>query len=172
MDETFEEKSGKIMYMVVGSELAAKFYIRYSISKRFQKTILSLFKSCICPAVKTCDPNIDSDLFRTLLNNDKIPAGLIKTSDAMKDAPALESTEGGLVCTTSIANLLSGFTICDSLCHLIRANTVARILSVLLGGGIVLFLFLIENMTKITGIFALIYQILWMIPVIIPSISE
>ncbi|MBR7165466.1 MAG: hypothetical protein IKD18_04220, partial [Clostridia bacterium] len=93
MDEDFESKSGKIMYMVIGSELAAKFYIRYSMSKRFRATILSLFKCGICPAVKTCDPNIDGDLFRTLLQNDKIPAGIIKTCDAMKDAPAAERSE-------------------------------------------------------------------------------
>jgi len=79
IDDSFESKSGKIMYMVIGSELAAKFYIRYSISKRFQKIILSLFKAGICPAVKTCDPNIDSDLFKTLLDNERIPSGIIKT---------------------------------------------------------------------------------------------
>jgi hypothetical protein len=49
-----------------------------------------LFRSGICPAVKTCDPNIDSDLFRTLLQNKKIPAGIIKSCEAMKDAPVAE----------------------------------------------------------------------------------
>ncbi len=172
MDEPFEAKTGKIMYMVIGSELAAKFYIRYSMSKRFQKTILSLFKCGICPAVKTCDPNIDADLFRTLLQNDKIPAGIIKTCDAMKDAPALERSESGLVCTSSIANLLSAFCLCDSLKHLCRTNAVMKMLSLLVGAGVVVFLYLIENLTKISGLFAILYQLLWMIPVIIPSLSE
>lgn len=172
IDESFESHSGKIMYMVIGNELAAKFYIRYSMSKRFKKTILSLFKSGICPAVKTCDPNIDSDLFRALLQNDKIPAGIIKTCEAMKDAPAEERSESGVVCTSTIANLLGAFALSDSLRHLIRANVAIKILSAILGAGIVVFLFLIENLTKVTGLFVLIYQILWMIPVIIPSLSE
>jgi len=172
MDEIFESHSGKIMYMVIGSELAAKFYIRYSISKRFKKTILSLFKCGICPAVKTCDPNIDGDLFRTLLNDDNIPAGVIKTCDAMKDAPALEHCEAGIVCNSTIANLLHTFTICDSLKHVIRSNVVIQILSMLLGIGIVAFLYFIGELTRITGLFALIYQILWLIPVWIPSVTE
>ncbi len=172
VDDAFEARSGKIMYMVINSELAAKFYIRYSISKRFKKTVFTLFKSGICPAVKTCDPNIDSDLFRSLLQNDKIPAGIIKTCEAMKDAPSEEKSESGVVCTSTIANLLHTFSLCDSLKHLSQANVVIKLLSLLLGAGIVIFLFVIEDLTKITGLFVLLYQILWMIPVIIPSLSE
>lgn len=172
IDDGFEARSGKIMYMVINSELAAKFYIRYSISKRFKKTVFTLFKSGICPAVKTCDPNIDSDLFRTLLQNDKIPAGIIKTCEAMKDAPSKEKSESGIVCTSTIANLLHTFSLCDSLKHLSRANAVIKLLSLILGAGIVVFLFMIDDLAKVTGLFVLLYQILWMIPVIIPSLSE
>ncbi len=171
-DEAFEAKLGKIMYMVIGSELAAKFYIRYSISKRFKKTIVALFKCGICPAVKTCDPNIDSDLFRTLLQNHKIPAGIIKTCDAMKDAPAEERSGSGMVCTSTIANLLYGFSLCDALRHLTRSNIMIKILSMLVGAGVVFFLFFIGELTKVTGLFAISYQLLWMIPMIIPSLSE
>lgn len=172
IDDGFEARAGKIMYMVINSELAAKFYIRYSISKRFKKTVFTLFKSGICPAVKTCDPNIDSDLFRSLLQNDKIPAGIVKTCEAMKDAPGAETSESGVVCTSTIANLLHVFSLCDSLKHLSRANVVIKLLSLLLGVGIVVFFFFIEDLARITGLFVLLYQILWMIPVIIPSLSE
>ena len=172
IDESFEANSGKIMYMVIGTELAAKFYIRYSISSRFKKTVHTLFKAGICPAVKTCDPNIDADLFRSLLQNDKIPAGIVKTCEAMKDAPMKERSESGIVCTSTIANLLTTFSLCDSLKHLSRANVVMAIVSMVLGAGIVAFLFFIGSITKITALFALIYQLLWLIPVIIPSLSE
>lgn len=171
-DEEFEAKHGKIMYMVIGSDLAAKFYIRYSISKQFKKTVLTLFRSGICPAVKTCDPNIDSDLFRTLLQNRKIPAGVIKSCEAMKDAPVAEKSESGIVCVSSIAKLLRTFSYCDSLRHLTRANVVMKILSILLGAGIVVFLFFIDGLAKITGLFALIYNLLWLIPIVIPSLTE
>ncbi len=171
-DEAFEEKNGKIMYMVIGSELAAKFYIRYSISKQFKKTVLALYRSGICPAVKTCDPNIDSNLFRTLLQNSKIPAGIIKSCEAMKDAPAAEHSESGIVCTSSIAKLLRTFSLCESLRHLTRTNVIMKILSVFIGLGIVVFLYYIGNLSRITGLFVLIYQLLWLIPVIIPSMTE
>lgn len=171
-DEAFEEKHGKIMYMVIGSELAAKFYIRYAISKQFKKTVLTLFRSGICPAVKTCDPNIDSDLFRTLLQNKKIPAGIIKSCEAMKDAPSAEKSDSGVVCISSIARLLRTFSLCDSLRHLTRANVVMKILSLVLGAGIVAFLFFISGLSRVTGLFVLIYQLLWLIPIVIPSLTE
>ncbi len=171
-DEEFEAKHGKIMYMVIGSELAAKFYIRYSISKQFKKTVLTLFRSGICPAVKTCDPNIDSDLFRTLLQNKKIPAGIIKSCEAMKDAPSAEKSESGIVCISSIAKLLRTFSLCDSLRHLTRANVVMKIISMVLGAVIVGFLYYISGLARITGMFVLIYQLLWLIPVVIPSLTE
>ncbi len=171
-DEAFEAKHGKIMYMVIGSDLAAKFYIRYSISKQFKKTVLTLFRSGICPAVKTCDPNIDSDLFRTLLQNNKIPAGIIKSCEAMKDAPVAEKSESGIVCVSSIAKLLRTFSYCDALRHLTRANVVMMILSILLGAGVVGFLFYIGILSKITGLIALIYHLLWMIPIVVPSLTE
>jgi hypothetical protein len=172
IDEPFETKHGKIMYMVIGNELAAKFYIRYSISKQFKKTVLALYKAGICPAVKTCDPNIDSSLFRTLLKNSKIPAGIIKTCEAMKDAPIEEKSESGVVSGSSIANLLQTFNLCDSLRHLKGANVIMMLLSLLLGIGIIVFLCAIQNITRVTGLFALIYQILWLIPIVIPSLSE
>ncbi len=171
-DENFESNHGKIMYMVIGSELAAKFYIKYPISSNFKKTILTLFRSGICPAVKTCDPNVDSDLFRSLLKNKKIPAGIIKSCEAMKDAPAAEKSESGIVCISTIANLLRTFSLCDSLRHLTRANVVMKFLSLVLGAGIVVFLFLISGLSRITGLFVLIYQLLWLIPIVIPSLTE
>jgi hypothetical protein len=47
-----------------------------------------------------------------------------------------------------------------------------KILSLVLGAGIVAFLFYISGLSRITGLFVLIYQLLWLIPVVIPSLTE
>lgn len=171
-DEEFENKVGRIMYMVIGGELAAKFYIRYSLSPRFEKTIQALYKSGICPAVKTCDPNVDTALLRMLLKEKRITAGVIKTTDAMKDAPLIDRSESGVVCTSTISNMLHTFTLCDSLCHLVKTNAVLKILSLLAGAGIVLFLSLSGNISTVTTLFIMIYQLLWLIPTTVPSLAE
>ena len=171
-DREFEAKQGKIMYMVIGNELAAKFYLRYSISKQFKKTVLSLFRSGICPAVKTCDPNFDSNLFRALLQNKRIPAAIIKSCEAMKDAPVVERSDSGIVCVTSIAKLLRTFSFCEGLRKVTRTNVATKIFSALVGLGVVGFLFFFGGLTKVTAMFVLIYQLLWLIPVIIPSLTE
>lgn len=170
MDEGFEENSGKIMYMVIGTELAAKFYIKYSVSTRFKKTLVSLYKAGICPAVKTCDPNIDTNLLQNLLKSDKIPAGVIKTTDAMKDAPTLETSQSGVVCTSSIAGLLQTFVLSDAMVHTVRVNGVIKILSLLAGAGAVAFMYLTGNFAKADAVFVMLYQLLWMVPVFLPNI--
>lgn len=170
MDESFEEHSGKIMYMVIGTELAAKFYIRYSVSSRFKKTLVSLYKAGICPAVKTCDPNIDTNLLQNLLKSDKIPAGVIKTTDAMKDAPILETSQSGVVCTASIAGLLQTFVLSDSMLHTIRVNSFVKILSLLAGAGALAYLYFTGNFAKVDTLFVMLYQLLWVAPVFLPNI--
>ncbi|MBR2634386.1 MAG: hypothetical protein IKD31_02270 [Clostridia bacterium] len=172
IDDSFESKAGRIMYMVIGSELAAKFYVRYAISKRFKKTLLTIFKTGVCPAVKTCDPNVDSELLSVLLQNDRIPAGIIKTCEVMKETPPAERAKSGLVCTSTISNLLRGFKICDSLRRLSKINIAIKLISLFVGAGVVLFLHLFGDLSRINGLFVLIYQLLWLIPVVIPSLTE
>ena len=106
------------------------------------------------------------------IQNKKIPAGIIKSCEAMKDAPVADTSASGIVCTSSIAKMLQTFSLCESLRHLTRANVVMKIISLVLGAGIVGFLFYIEGLTKITGLFAMIYHLLWLIPVTIPSLTE
>ena len=89
-----------------------------------------------------------------------------------KAAPVAEKSDSGIVCVSSIAKLLRTFSLCDSLRHLTQANVVMKILSLVLGAGIVAFLFYISGLSRITGLFVLIYQLLWLIPVVIPSLTE
>ena len=90
----------------------------------------------------------------------------------MKDAPAEERSASGLVCTSSIANLLHGFAICDSLRHLFRSNIAMKILSLLVGALVVVFLYFIGDLNKVSGLFAILYQLMWLLPVMIPSLTE
>ena len=173
-DDQFEDKAGRIMYMVIGGKLAAKFYIKYFVSPHFEKTLAALYKNGICAAVKTCDPNVDDDLFKLLLKDPKLPATIIKTTDAVKDAPVSENSESGIVCGSSISNMLQTFLYCDSLRTLIRNNVFIKFLSLVLGAGIVVFFqfFAGEGFACVTPLVVLLYQVMWLIPMLIPSVTE
>ncbi len=58
--------STKIMYAAENGEVYAKFYIRYTLSEDFTMILPSLADDGVIPLIYTRDPNINSDLLRTL----------------------------------------------------------------------------------------------------------
>lgn len=58
--------STKIMYAAENGEVYAKFYIRYTLSEDFTMILPSLADDGVIPLIYTRDPNVNSDLLRTL----------------------------------------------------------------------------------------------------------
>jgi len=64
------------------------------------------------------------------------------------------------------------FIYCDKAKRLISINLLVKFLSVLVGVFVSIFLGFMGRMTSITTVFALVYQILWVIAVTVPGMSE
>ncbi len=56
----------RIMYAAEGSEILAKFYVRYSFSEEFTMLLPQLREEGIVPLIYTRDPNVSPELIRTL----------------------------------------------------------------------------------------------------------
>lgn len=68
-EETLKENgynSTKIMYAAEDGAVYAKFYVRYTLSEEFTMQLPSLFDEGIVPLIYTRDPNINSELLRSL----------------------------------------------------------------------------------------------------------
>ncbi|MBE6591357.1 MAG: hypothetical protein E7646_04890 [Ruminococcaceae bacterium] len=172
IDEPFENSVGRIMYMAIGDRIAAKIYIRYAVNGKFERVMRGLYKTGTCVCIKTCDPNLDNDLIKCILRNKNYPVGVMKTAGASKEVAASENGDSGLVCTTGILNMLMTFIYCDKAKRLISINLLVKFLSVLVGVFVSIFLGFMGRMTSITTVFALVYQILWVIAVTVPGMSE
>lgn len=169
IDADFEENVGRIMYMAIGDEIAAKFYVRYSMSRSFSKLMLKLIKNGVCPSIKTCDPNIDAELVASLMGLEECPVGIVKLHSLSSDVPVKPEADSGIVAGSSISGMLRTFLRCDSIRSHIGTNALVNFISLILGVFIVGFLYFIGRSGNINMLFLLCYQALWLIPVVIPS---
>ncbi|MPM78428.1 hypothetical protein SDC9_125439 [bioreactor metagenome] len=172
IDQVFENSVGRIMYMAIEDEIAAKFYIRYAISTGFEKLLRQLGSVGICASIRSCDPNIDNELLKHLLKKGDYPVGILKTPEAAKTHPVSPREDSGIVCTSTTANMLRGFILADKIKQRISANTLVKFISLLLGVFMVVFLYITGFSDKLDTFRMLLYHGLWLLPIIIPSLVE
>lgn len=168
MDDAFENSIGRIMYMTIGDNIAAKFYIKYSIYKGFEKLLTSLEKVGICVGIKTCDPNIDDALLKKLLRRKEFPVRIIKSETPLPADDVSSNASSGLVCTSNAFNMLRAFLSCDKLAKNVSLNIGTKFIAMFLGFAIIAFLTIINggDISGITPQFIIIYQLLWLMPAV------
>ena len=172
IDESFESSVGRIMYMAIGDSVAAKFYVRYAFNARFERAMRSLYKLGTCVSVRTCDPNIDDELIKCMMRRKSYPVGILKTSGASMDKPVEKTADSGLVCTSSIMNMLRAFIYCAKAKRLINVNILVKFLSLFVGVFAALAMCFFGRLNSITTLFVTVYQLLWVLAVIIPSAAD
>ncbi len=175
VDEMFENAGGRIMYMSIDEQFAAKFYIKYALGKNFKAILDSFYNIGICMAVKSCDPNLDTDYLTKLLRDENYPIVVVKlrNMDTTTLEKVSEKKPSGIVSNTSIPNMLRSFLWCDKCKRIISLNNLAKYVSILLSViFLVACLFNAEAHEKITPVIVLIYQLLWMLPVLGTSLFQ
>lgn len=170
-DTVYENTVGRIMYLALDGELAAKFYIKYAVSARFCTQLAALNHAGLYAAVKTCDPNVDAVLLQKILGNPEYPIGVIKTGSAAKNAEAVEKLDAPIVATSKISAVLNGFLLCDGVRSRASLGTLAKYVSMLLGVFITFVLTGMQN-AGLTPLVCLYYQLIWLLPVVIPSFFD
>ncbi|MBQ2252732.1 MAG: hypothetical protein II328_01980, partial [Clostridia bacterium] len=169
-DADFENRVGRIMYLAVDGELSAKFYIKYAVSARFEKQLSALSRAGIYVAVKTCDPNVDALLLQKILGTD-LPLGVIRTGSAAKNAPVDERIDAPIVGKNKISGVLNGFLLCDAVRSRASLGALVKFVSMLLGLFITFVLTGMQN-AYLTPTVCLLYQLLWLVPVVVPSLFD
>lgn len=170
-DTTFENTVGRIMYLSEGGELAAKFYIKYAVSARFCAQLSALESAGIYVAVKTCDPNIDAVLLQKILHKDNYPIAVIKTGNAAKNAPCLSRVDAPIAGVGKVSGVINGFLLCDAVRSRASLGTLTKFVSILIGLFISFVLLGMQN-AYLTPAVCLLYQLLWLLPVVVPSLFD
>lgn len=172
IDEPFESSVGRIMYLAVTDTIAAKFYIRYAVNGKFERVMRALHRNGTCVSIKTCDPNLDNELIQCIMKNRNYPVGVLKTAGASMDRPPMETSDSGIVCTSSILNMLRAFICCEKAKRLVSINLLVKFISVFVGLFVAVLLTMMGRLSGVTTAFVLVYQLLWVLAVVVPSMTE
>ena len=167
IDETELRSLTSILWLACNKQLAAKFYIKYTLNKNFEKLLKGLYDAGICCGVRTSDPGINNQLITGNLKGANYPISVI-TKETKEIGKVEESASGGVVSLSGIHNYLKSFISCSKLRSTYRTNKVIAILSSIL--GIALSGLCVLMSSNVSPIIAVLFQILWMIPQILFSI--
>lgn len=167
VDETELRSLTSILYLVSNNQLAAKFYIKYSLNKRFENILKSFYDAGICCGVKTADPGIDNQLIAGNLKGTNYPISVINKS-VMDISKKEESLAGSLICVSGIHSFLRSFIMLDKMRGTYKTNSVFGILGAII--GLAVSIGLIFTGGYVSSIVLLLFQIFWLLPAIFISL--
>ncbi len=158
-----------IMYVAYGEELAAKFYIQYTLDVDFEVLLRDLNRAGICVSIRTSDPNIDKRLLQAKLNLNKTSLRIVYREPAEGRSEPTEETASAVIGTGTPSELIHTAMLCDRVVHVYRTNTIVKVLSLVIGFALlVLFALISVNVNVFSGLL-IIYQLFWMIPTLVVS---
>lgn len=158
-----------IMFMFIDYKLAAKMYIKYSISPEFEGVIKELDAHDVRVTLRTFDPNINDDLFAA---RTEIPEGslTVKSTTLQESRVGLDSAiNGGMVSHNKPLAILKLFNVCDAILNIRKTGFIIGMVSLILGAVLVLLGLSLNVFTKIPSILLAVYQLVWVVPALLVS---
>ena len=154
--------STKIMYAAENGEIYAKFYIRYTLSEEFTMIMPSLADDGIVPLIYTRDPNIDSQLMRSLTAGaDSIRVSKKLTLSDPNDK-VHDRVSAGLVTTGDKISVINMLSLAKRYVKFHKAMAVTELLAMVVGAGLAILLSFAGDMIwQIPTAFLSIWQIAW-----------
>ncbi len=164
-----------VMYVAIKNEVCARMQIEYTPDPEFKDIMKSLYKAGMCIGIRTLDPNIDTRMLNGHADLLKYPIKILRMERA-EEQKLEEETESGVVSKRSAKDLLKTLASCRKVLQVIRTNTIIKIVSVICGIAAMIFLTIAVATGQIVGIYEVhsiwvtLYQLCWMIPVLIISL--
>ncbi len=157
-----------ILYVAFGGQLAAKMYVQYTIDGEFEKVLAQLYRTGMCVGIKSFDPNIDDMLLAKKIHAIKYPVKVIRAR-TVEDIPhTVERCESGVVSKRSVKALLRTVALCERVSSVIKTNLIIGMLAMIIGVIVMIFVSAL-GATAMPSVYALLYQLFWMVPVVLIS---
>ena len=166
-DEVIEGNGGIcVMFMAIEDEVAAKFYVEYTIDHEFESILRALYSSGVCIGVRTFDPNIDDRMLQLLLRYGDYPVRAIKCRTEQSPNLAKEHLDSGIVSRRSAKDMLRAFMSCDRVLRALKLGAVVKMASLALGAVITL-ITIIMAASGVASAWTVLYQLFWLLPVVL-----
>jgi len=159
----------EIMYMFRESKLVAKMYIQYVMDADIDLILKQFAGNGLYVCVRTFDPNIDERMIARKLNMRRMPLKILRYRSTDEVGAYAEKVNSGLVTCGTPKSLLHVISYCGKVLHTKKTNLALSVLSVMIGLAILILLLLSDSMGSLNSLFVALYQLIWIIPMLISS---
>lgn len=155
-----------IMYLAIGRRLAAKMEIAYELDREFESIAKNIFRSGMCVAIKTFDPNISRAMLAEHIRwGGDMPLKIVRGKDKNDRITVKESAAGWIVAANR-RGLFETVKLSGATRHLMQTGVVLAALSILVSIPVLWLILRFGDVMHINAITAAIYQAVWLLPAI------
>ena len=166
-DERDMETDDAVIYMAIGKEAVARIEIEYEMDEDFENIARNLFRSGICVAIKTFDPNINREfLERRIRWGSDMPLKIIRGRDKKDRILRRESAES-LLLSASQRGLFETVKYCRTTRNLMQIGVILAGLSMLAAIPIYWIVLKLVGFHQVTSLNLLVYQLIWLLPMLV-----
>ncbi len=164
-DEKMFAEGASALYLVLDGVLSAKLYVSYAVTPELENVIAFLGSENMETVIRSCDPNIDNELLASKLRVSRFPSRVVKCMfEENEDVPSAES---GIVSRNSLTALAHAITLCNKIRRVRKTGRTVSIISMIVSVLMMVFLALFSSKISIPSLYVALYQIFWMIPVLL-----
>lgn len=165
-DKKVENGELCILYMTVNGSLCAKFYMKYTVTQRFEKFVSKMNENGTKVGIRTLDPNVTERMIGLLRKDKETEISVIRPT--LNDlVPLGRRSDSGIITAKSphmISRILAQCAYLKKINHL---GTWMRVLSMVFGLCAAVILVLADALSKVPSLTIAIYQLIWLIPMLI-----
>lgn len=166
-DEWDVETDDAVLYMAIGKEAVARIEVEYGMDEDFENIARNLFRSGICVAIKTFDPNINREFMeRRIRWGSDMPLKIIRGRDKKDRILRRESAES-LLLSASQRGLFETVKYCRTTRNLMQIGVILAGLSMLAAIPIYWIVLKLVGFHQVTSLNLLVYQLIWLLPMLV-----
>ncbi len=155
-----------LMYLAIGRKLAAKMEIAYELDREFESIAKNIFRSGMCVAIKTFDPNISRSMLAEHIRwGGDMPLKIIRGKDK-NDRIAVKASAAGWVVSSNRRGLFETIKLCGATRHIMQTGVILAALSMLLCIPVIGLILKFAGVGQINALTAAVYQAVWLLPAI------
>ncbi len=173
LDDKTKTESGQvsILYMAIGEELCAKFYIQYTVTQRFEKFAAEMLRNGIRVGIRSLDPNVNAKMIAMLRNDKDVSIKVIRPTPN-ELIPIGKHSESGIVTSKNPHMIFKILEQCFNIKRIHAKQKMLRRFSILLGVLVSLIIMFSRQYTNIPSLYIAIYQLVWLVPALIYTKSN
>lgn len=161
------ETDDAVLYMAISKEAVARIEISYEMDENFENIAKNLFRSGICVAIKTFDPNINRAFLEKRIRwGSDMPLKIVRGREK-KDRILRRVSAESLLLSASQRGLFETVKYCRTTRNLMQIGVILAGLSMLAAIPIYWLVLKMIGFEQVTSLNLLIYQLIWLLPVLV-----